>query len=496
MSYTHPNGNSSTVNGSKSHLVYGLSSPIESASSALGEQSDNHHHQGGGGGPSTLLVHSHSTHPPENGYHRTEYTSQPSHNEEIIDHLYHAGFQMGNYADTILNVHGRQYRLHAILLSRSPYLAHLMSTFSANTPIRNIYVSIESEPEVTEEGFAIALGYLYSSVSLELITPSNARAVLAAACFLGGLPDLCSYAYETCRDSISTETIEHWLRFVENIPPPPSEDGSSPSDIPTSVFGPYAAQLRADVLHFLITTLPHTLQAFPSTQNPQQQQQQQQPQPQQCVSNGGKSDGLETLLQIYTRVPFDMFKQAVESPDLPIGPDQARFQFAKSAVARRKATVGNRIEETVVLAFGGSSNSTSAVHVTRKVKKRPLVSRDQREVAIFDWTAGTHLGLLTIAGQRQIHMGQLVRQQINNVREFTSSVDGVKFEWRRTPAQDYELFAPSDCRIASYSQIACQTKWGTCHGLLRYTFKNRDSLLLEALLALCLNRWIDMNCSF
>lgn len=232
------------------------------------------------------------------------------------------------------------------------------------------------------------LGYLYSSVSLELITSSNARAVLAAACFLGGLPDLCAYAYETCRNSISTETIDDWLRFVESIPSPPEEGGLS--DIPTSVFGPYAAQLRADILHFLITTLPHTLQAFLPSESPH-------------VLNG-KSTGLETLLQIYTRVPFEMFKQAVESPELPIGKpasssffffsfisprlficfvcffsrfrigsDQARFQFAKAAIARRKATVGNAVEETVVLAFGGSMNSGSAVHVTRKVKKRPLV---------------------------------------------------------------------------------------------------------------------------
>jgi hypothetical protein len=49
------------------------------------------------------------------------------------------------------HVHGRQYRLHAILLSRSPYLAHLMSTSPTNASTRNIYVPIEDEVEVTEE---------------------------------------------------------------------------------------------------------------------------------------------------------------------------------------------------------------------------------------------------------------------------------------------------------------------------------------------------------
>ncbi|KAF8579496.1 hypothetical protein K439DRAFT_385027 [Ramaria rubella] len=120
------------------------------------------------------------------------------------------------------------------------------------------------------------------------------------------------------------------------------------------------------------------------------------------------------------------------------------------------------------------------------------VSRDQREVAIFDWTAGTHLGLLTV-GQRQLHMGQLVRSRATNARRFLSPVDGLPFEWRRTQSQEYELYSPGDRRIATYSRMSLQTKWGVCHGLFRYTFKNQDALLLEALLALSLNRWIDLN---
>ncbi|KAF8579497.1 hypothetical protein K439DRAFT_1359537, partial [Ramaria rubella] len=279
------------------------------------------------------------------------------HNEDIVNHIYHAGFQMGNYADTILHVHGRQYRLHAILLSRSPYLAHLMSTSPTNASTRNIYVPIEDEPEVTEEGFAVALGYLYSAVSLGMLRPNNARAILAAACFLGGLPDLCAHAYERCRTSISVETIDEWLRFVETIPAPPEEGG--PTDVPTSVFGPYAAQLRADVFQFLVSTLPQTLQAFPSSESAQ--------------APNGRPSGLDNLLHVYARVPFDIFKHAVEAPELPIGSDQARFQFAKAAIALRKSGVGRGAEETVVLAFGGTTTSGSAVHVTRKVKKRPLV---------------------------------------------------------------------------------------------------------------------------
>ncbi|KAI0928039.1 hypothetical protein AcW1_005410 [Taiwanofungus camphoratus] len=234
------------------------------------------------------------------------------HNEDIVNHLYHAGFQTGNYADTILHVHQNAYRLHALILSRSPFLAHLMSTSPQPAGQRTIYVHLEHEPEVTDEGFAIALGYLYSSVSLNLIRPENARAVLAAGCLLGGMDDLCSYAYEVCRQSITVDSISGWLDFVDSIPSP-SDGTSTPIEqhqMPprTAVFGPYAQRLKDDIFNFLVVTLPNMLnvggQMTPVTPH----------------ADGDTSDaGRDTLLQIFARVPFDLFKAAVESPTFQIG---------------------------------------------------------------------------------------------------------------------------------------------------------------------------------
>jgi len=80
-----------------------------------------------------------------------------------------------NYADTILvsaataeartykltesyqHVHQNVYRLHAIILSRSPFLAHLMSTSPQAGGQRVIYVHLDQEPEVTQEVRAGAL---------------------------------------------------------------------------------------------------------------------------------------------------------------------------------------------------------------------------------------------------------------------------------------------------------------------------------------------------
>lgn len=53
--------------------------------------------------------------------------------------------------------------------------------------------------------------------------------------------------------------------------------------------------------------------------------------------------------------------------------DHARFKFAKEAIELRKHSIARGLgqEETVVLAFGGT-NGGSAVHVTRKIRKRSL----------------------------------------------------------------------------------------------------------------------------
>ena len=159
----------------------------------------------------------------------------------------------------------------------------------------------------------IALGYLYSSVSLSLIRPENARAALAAGCLLGRMEDLCNYAYEVCRQSITVDNISNWLEFVDSMPP--ASDGTSTpvdphhnSQTRTAIFGHYAHRLRDDVFNFLVVTLPNTLNvgalASPASPHP----------------DGAQSDaGRDTLLQVFARVPFDLFKTAVESPIFQIG---------------------------------------------------------------------------------------------------------------------------------------------------------------------------------
>jgi len=144
---------------------------------------------------------------------------------------------------------------------------------------------------------------------MNMIQSSNARAVLAAGCLLGGMEDLCAFAYDMCRRSLSVETIDQWLRFTDSATP--LVDGSrTPELSQTSVFGLYAQRLRDDVFQFLVT-LPEVLES-----------------PQQDAPSGSAASSMrDVLLEIYAQVPYELFKSAIESPTFRIGKSSAPELF-------------------------------------------------------------------------------------------------------------------------------------------------------------------------
>lgn len=85
------------------------------------------------------------------------------------------------------------------------------------------------------------------------------------------------------------------------------------------------------------------------------------------ISSEGPLSSNPTLLSIYSQLPYELFKQIIESPLLPITPTQSRFMFAKKAISlRKKGAAASGMEESVVLAIGSEQG---AVHITRKPKR-------------------------------------------------------------------------------------------------------------------------------
>ncbi|EAU88231.2 hypothetical protein CC1G_03903 [Coprinopsis cinerea okayama7 len=116
--------------------------------------------------------------------------------------------------------------------------------------------------------------------------------------------------------------------------------------------------------------------------------------------------------------------------------------------------------------------------------------------ATLDWSPGNHLGSVTVVGtNRHLPMSHFVMPGSSpNARAFVSTADGKRYEWRRlreTPTS-YDLYSAANIRIAVFRRYAQATVVGPSHGLFQYTFIN-DPLLVDALLALCINRWIDLH---
>lgn len=145
------------------------------------------------------------------------------------------------------------------------------------------------------------------------------------------MEDLCQRAYEACREHITPETLDDWFQFLEAPPLSSPSNPSTPIGMspvaaspsipalelggPTAVLGPYAQRLRDDILAFVVSTLPQTLQAFtPRSPHPAK------------PPAAGTESGYDTLLRIYSTLPYHVFKHAVESPSFPVGLGACLFQ--------------------------------------------------------------------------------------------------------------------------------------------------------------------------
>ncbi|CAK9787124.1 hypothetical protein CC85DRAFT_286025 [Cutaneotrichosporon oleaginosum] len=279
--------------------------------------------------PSTVPTSAHTLEP------KTAFASS------LQEYIFNSGFCGQQFADIQVVFFNTSLKLHRLILARSPYLAHLIITLMPGSTLQLAF----TDENITEEAVYITLQHLYNP-SLEHVTAKNARAVLAAA-HLFGEPDLADVAYSCVSSAISASNISEYIEWVGISSAPNGNGFAFGSAGYESDYGDYSARLRRDVLDFLLRTLPEQIKAAPQ----------------------GTLATDPRLLAAYVPLPFELFKQCVESPDLPISFMQDRFAFAKRAIAARKKAAGvSQFEESVVLALKDDGDGM-AVHVTRKPKR-------------------------------------------------------------------------------------------------------------------------------
>ncbi|GAA5966820.1 hypothetical protein JCM21900_006101 [Sporobolomyces salmonicolor] len=321
-----------------------------------------------------------------------------SYHAELANHLLR-GYTEALFADFTLHTsyadHTQgSFSLHAVVVSRSPVLRALLQPAFAASPRPSLLLPF-ADPFITPQALGLVLASLYNPSVLSLLTPENAPEVLATAAFLG-LDHLAALAYESCESSLrkatDPEEIDAWVRFIEREKGPAgaypagSSGGNSPlvvpgspalsSDFPPSANGkmnsastPYEAKLRVGLLDRIVR-LPAEMGAFVPATAAQNQ---------------------PRLVDVLKRLPFELFKAAVEDSRFSVPSDMDRFNFAKRVVAARKqlalstaslastqpglpAVPEPDFSEVVVLGFGSGAGGpgASAVNVLRKARKPAL----------------------------------------------------------------------------------------------------------------------------
>ncbi|TFL07357.1 hypothetical protein BDV98DRAFT_557732 [Pterulicium gracile] len=126
---------------------------------------------------------------------------------------------------------------------------------------------------------------------------------------------------------------------------------------------------------------------------------------------------------------------------------------------------------------------------------RTLVYRNEEGiVAILDWVNRDHLGTYTLPMKTQVSMHYLASSgSAPHCRSFLFA--GQIYEWRRQPDnRSYDLYNSRNGRIASFTRFnqAQTSPVGPTFGLIQTTAVD-EAFLLQALLSLVINRWLDRN---
>ncbi|KAH8108168.1 hypothetical protein BXZ70DRAFT_42559 [Cristinia sonorae] len=128
-----------------------------------------------------------------------------------------------------------------------------------------------------------------------------------------------------------------------------------------------------------------------------------------------------------------------------------------------------------------------------------------RNIATLKWVAGNHLGSYQVEGMSRPNMMSYLYMVPNGEVDRSrgslfQTASGRTYEWRKVrkpnePLQ-YDLYpSGGGDAVGGYRRFSPPRQSahaGLLYGTLTHNFDD-DELMLYALLALCINRWVDMN---
>lgn len=143
----------------------------------------------------------------------------------LHDFLYHRGFLQGEGSDVTICCFNKTYKLHRLILCRSPYFASLFSSYwdttlysskssspTASIPENKIHnLSLDQDENITQRAFELAISRLYGHEDPEE-ERHNVLGLFAVANFLD-LPSLVDFCVEEIIGKINPQTVSQILQF-------------------------------------------------------------------------------------------------------------------------------------------------------------------------------------------------------------------------------------------------------------------------------------------
>ncbi|KAJ3121278.1 hypothetical protein HK098_003817 [Nowakowskiella sp. JEL0407] len=294
-----------------------------------------------------------------------------TYHDVICTHLYNIGFVSGIYSDFTLRIQptnsnssnyipeGTAFKLHRIIVSRSPYLSSLLSdaemrgdgSFRYAVPL-DLTIPV-GDPNLTAEGLSIALGHLYASFSLNTLTQVTSptpghrsaflRSVLAAANLLH-LVDLAQLATNLIKSDISRNTVIDYCLFANQ----PEWGGN---------YAQFSQEIRDAVFGYLCRGVVRELSDKIGP-----------------VWSSREGESYKELVKLFAELPFEWLKKVAESKAFEVPSDMERYYFSKEIIQLRASTKNSQSplvagEENVLISFGAHKTGASGVTILRKATK-------------------------------------------------------------------------------------------------------------------------------
>ncbi|CAN6655983.1 hypothetical protein TRVA0_028S01486 [Trichomonascus vanleenenianus] len=126
--------------------------------------------------------------------------------------LYTRGYKEGLCSDIAISAFDKTYRLHRIVLHRSPYFSSLLSGVWKESLDKPVQISFEDDHHITQEAFELAIARLYG-VEKKGEEAKHLNGLIGVANFLG-LQDLAEFCVTQLISNISTENVGRLVEFA------------------------------------------------------------------------------------------------------------------------------------------------------------------------------------------------------------------------------------------------------------------------------------------